>query len=212
MQGRDGPIGPAWVFVLALAVLGAVAPVTARAATGDDATVRRMVAGIRQSRHLRTHKESSLASAIARRHSARMRDAGSVFHNTRLGAEATAAGLDWSTISENVGIGPSIQSVHDAFVASAVHLHNIVDTQYEYLGTGVARADDGWVYVTQVFLKKATRAAAPVRHGPAVRAEDHSAVPATFYAACATAPRAEDRTEVPGSFYGPGCNAKLRTR
>lgn len=56
----------------------------------------------------------------------------------------------WWTVGENVGVGPSVQSIHNALVASAGHYANIVGG-YTHLGVGVAIDGEGRIWVAQVF-------------------------------------------------------------
>ena len=56
----------------------------------------------------------------------------------------------WWTVGENVGVGPSVQSIHNALVASSGHYANIVGG-YTHLGVGVAVDSQGRIWVAQVF-------------------------------------------------------------
>ncbi|KAA0233450.1 MAG: CAP domain-containing protein [Actinobacteria bacterium] len=58
----------------------------------------------------------------------------------------------WQMLGENVGYGPSIQSVHNAYLNSPGHRANILDTRYNYMGTGVAWSGSR-VYTVQVFMR-----------------------------------------------------------
>jgi uncharacterized protein YkwD len=57
----------------------------------------------------------------------------------------------WLKLGENVGKGPSIAAIHQGFLGSPAHRANIVDPTFNWIGTGVATAADGTVYVVQVF-------------------------------------------------------------
>src|SRR5690606_7238708 len=54
-------------------------------------------------------------------------------------------------LGENVGRGPSIEAVHNGFMGSPAHRANILDPVFTGVGTGVAVAADGSVYVVEVF-------------------------------------------------------------
>lgn len=58
----------------------------------------------------------------------------------------------WQMLGENVGYGPSIQSVHNAYMNSPGHRANILDSRYNYVGTGVAWSGSR-VYTVQVFMR-----------------------------------------------------------
>jgi uncharacterized protein YkwD len=60
-------------------------------------------------------------------------------------------GKPWSTVGENVGVGPSVQIVHDALVASSGHYANIAGPAYTRVGIGVAVDASGQVWVCEVF-------------------------------------------------------------
>lgn len=56
-------------------------------------------------------------------------------------------------IGENVGRGPDIGRIHEAFMRSDGHRANVLDPEYNWLGTGYARSDSGVVYVAVVFAR-----------------------------------------------------------
>jgi uncharacterized protein YkwD len=75
--------------------------------------------------------------------------------NGAIGHSDLPAGMinDWKALGENVGVGPSIDAVQEAFLASPAHRANILDPRYNSLGTGVAVGADGRTYVVQVFAQ-----------------------------------------------------------
>jgi uncharacterized protein YkwD len=84
----------------------------------------------------------------------RMASEGWIFHS-RL-----ADGLDtigWECLGENVGYadgtGDQLARLHDAFVNSPTHRHNLVDRRFTHMGVGLARGSDGTVYVSEVFAE-----------------------------------------------------------
>lgn len=85
---------------------------------------------------------------LANRQANRMADAGYVFHTGDLGG---ALSWGWQGWAENVGYGPSIGWIHDAFMNSWHHSSNILEPSYNYVGVGVAYGYDGNVYVAVVF-------------------------------------------------------------
>ena len=60
-------------------------------------------------------------------------------------------GKPWSTVGENVGVGPTSAAVHDALVNSAGHLANIVGAGFTRLGVGAAVDAGGRLWVVEVF-------------------------------------------------------------
>ncbi len=59
----------------------------------------------------------------------------------------------WLRIGENVGRGPSIEAIHEAYLASSGHRANILDSTFNFAGTGYAVGADGTVYTVQVFAR-----------------------------------------------------------
>jgi len=76
-----------------------------------------------------------------------------IYHNNNLGNEI---GGNWTAAGENVGMGPSCQSIHDAFMSSPGHRANILDTDYNQVGVGVATDNDGTIYVTEDFAGRSS--------------------------------------------------------
>lgn len=83
---------------------------------------------------------------VARRHSARMAAAESIWHNPNLSSEVK----NWRIVGENVGMGPSVSDLMDAFMNSPSHRSNILDSEYNQFGVGVV-VNNGTIYVTVVF-------------------------------------------------------------
>lgn len=57
----------------------------------------------------------------------------------------------WWVLGENVGYGPSIEAVQQAFMASPSHRANVLDPRFNWAGTGVSVSATGTVFVVQVF-------------------------------------------------------------
>ncbi len=85
----------------------------------------------------------------ARAHSNRMMADGSIYHNPNLGSVTTG----WDRLGENVGVGPSVDQLHDAFMSSSGHRANILG-DFNYVGVGVAVESDTKIWVTVVFMLK----------------------------------------------------------
>ncbi|MFV9672871.1 MAG: CAP domain-containing protein [Acidimicrobiia bacterium] len=92
----------------------------------------------------------------ARAHSAEMMAAGEIYHTSPLSAVASG----WEALAENVGAGPSVDSLHAAFMASSGHRRNILG-DYNYVGIGVSQSDSGQLWVTVIFMRKGAPAPAP---------------------------------------------------
>lgn len=61
-------------------------------------------------------------------------------------------GVRWCSLGENVGYGPNVPAIQDAYMASPGHKANIVSTKWN--GVGVGYATNGKkVFTVQVFIK-----------------------------------------------------------
>lgn len=86
---------------------------------------------------------------------------------------------DWQTLGENVGVGPSVSSLMDAFIASPGHYKNLVDPRFTHVGVGTVRVGN-LLYTAHEFMAARSVAApapapapapaAPVAAAPKVRA------------------------------------------
>src|SRR5260370_28359127 len=110
---------------------------------------------------------------VARVWSATMAAAGDISHNPKV---ANLAPPDWRFLGENVGFGPTCDSVIQAFTGSPEHLKNILDPSYSSLGVGVVDGPDGLMYVTEDFMGTGA-ASVQAAHGPPPRPVDAAPVP-----------------------------------
>ena len=56
---------------------------------------------------------------------------------------------NWILLGENVGVGGTVGSLHEAFMASPAHRENIMLNSFKYVGIGTVQAGDRlWVTVT----------------------------------------------------------------
>jgi uncharacterized protein YkwD len=81
-------------------------------------------------------------------HSRQMANAGRIFHTESLGSRLSF--VTWRAAGENVGVGPSMRVLFDAFMRSAPHRANILG-RYRRVGIGVYRSD-GFLWVTMIFV------------------------------------------------------------
>ena len=59
----------------------------------------------------------------------------------------------WCYLGENVGMGPSLEAIEAAFMASPSHRANIVSWNYDHIGTGVVYVEStGYYFVVQEFV------------------------------------------------------------
>src|SRR4051812_44853194 len=129
---------------------------------------------------LRALRTDAALQTVARRQASRMVAAGYIYHNPDLGSEAGAAVPTWLKIGENVGVGPDVPAVEDAFLASPHHRENIEDGAYNVIGLGAEAGSGGAMYFTQNFANAG--APAPVQsptRAAVTTTTKRAAVPAT---------------------------------
>jgi len=86
----------------------------------------------------------------AKGHSQKMADRGYIFHSTGDQLRAALAGYHWQLGGENVGVGGSLESLEDAFMASTDHRKNILRKVYNHAAVGIVRQDDR-IWITVIF-------------------------------------------------------------
>lgn len=152
-------------------------------------------------------------TAVARRWSARMAQAQSLSHNPNLTSEVSQ---DWEKLAENVGAGPTVAEVHDAFMASSSHRSKILDPAFTAIGVGVTTDDKGRMWVTEIFMQLRSGSGAnppPTTAAPTTTAAPATAAPASPAPATAVpAPvtTARPRVQAPGPASSPATTPVAR--
>jgi uncharacterized protein YkwD len=138
--------------LLASAVTTTVAAVAPTAAFADGTAsmesqfVAKMNAA-RQAAGLRSYAVASDLTSVARQHSAQMASKQSLYHNPNL----TTQVQNWQAVGENVGEGPTVSDIHNAFMNSPEHKANILDHDFTQVGVGVSVDKNGIIWVTEDF-------------------------------------------------------------
>lgn len=94
-------------------------------------------------------------SKVARRHTKDMIQANAedpntgLFHSTS--AQFRKRITNWTIVGENVGVGGDVGSLHEAFMDSVPHAENVLGDDYNNIGVGAKRDDDGRMWVTFIF-------------------------------------------------------------
>lgn len=184
-MGRRGAI----VFALTLVsgLIWTIAPVRGNVAD-LEASFAEQVNAERSAAGLPGYEGAADLVEVARRHSARMASEQRLYHNPALSSEVQ----DWQAVGENVGVGSSVDSIHQAFMASQTHREVILSSTFTQVGMGVYVDDDGGIWVTQVFRKPQSAAPAPQPAAAAPATEPPPAEPRA-----ARAPRAPVATPAP---------------
>lgn len=135
-----------------------VAPSASTTVPGEDAAdpndLESLVARLREAESLAPLTRDRRLDAIASAHAERMRASRTTAHDVGEGDLRTRfaeASLDARRIGENVAHAPSILAAHRVLHASPSHRLELLRADYTHVGFGVARADDGTVYVCEVF-------------------------------------------------------------
>jgi uncharacterized protein YkwD len=130
---------------LLAALTGLVGVAPASATTTREA---RMIARINYARATHglppLHVSGDLTAA-ARTHSASMASSSQLFHSSTLSSLCC-----YRLIAENVGEGGTLAIVHQAFMNSAPHRANILNSRVGQVGVGVV-SSDGQLWITEVF-------------------------------------------------------------
>ena len=97
--------------------------------------------------HTKLHLDPELSKA-ARKHTQEMWKRDELYHtpSDKLRHRVT----NWTIIGENVGVGGTVSSLHDAFMASQGHKDNILYPTFRHVGIGVAQKN-GRMWVTVIF-------------------------------------------------------------
>ena len=95
---------------------------------------------------------------VARSWTDNMAAAGGISHNPDLANQVSAP---WQKLGENVGVGPTVDALMKAFIASPGHYRNLVDPAFNYIGVGVTFGADGNMYTTHDFMYMPDEAPAP---------------------------------------------------
>src|SRR5437899_2855794 len=143
----------------------------------NEAKSASLLNGLRASKGLWQLADQAALDRIAKQHAEEMAQKNEIFHYYDIGSRADAAGVHWTWIGENVGVGPDVTAVHNAFVASPGHYQNMVYAPYNVVGVGVAVGTDGSVFVAHEFATVSAPAAAPA--APVVKSAPAAAATAT---------------------------------
>lgn len=134
--------------------LGVVTLVANDSASADPADERAFVAAVNAERAaagLPALVVDGQLTDAARNWAQSMAAAGQISHAPDITVGVTA---DWLKMGENVGVGPDVDSIMRAFMASPTHRANVVDPEFTHVGVGVVWAN-GAMYTVHRFMKVA---------------------------------------------------------
>jgi len=196
--------------VLAGAVTTTVATVAPTAAFADTSAsmesqfVAKMNAA-RQSAGLRPYSVASDLTSVARQHSAQMASKQELYHNPNL----TSQVQNWQAVGENVGEGPTVSDIHNAFMQSPEHKANILDHDFTQVGVGVVVDKQGIIWVTEDFRQPQSSTGSSTGHSTS-STTTHRAAPKRTTTRHVSAPKAGTVTH-PAAPKTPAPAARPRT-
>lgn len=91
------------------------------------------------------------AAKKAQAWSQQMARTGKLAHSGPNGTMDTTGLTGWCGLAENVGKGPSLRAIHDAFLASSGHRANILG-RWNQVGTGVVKSGSTY-WVTEIYVR-----------------------------------------------------------
>jgi hypothetical protein len=141
----------------AVAVTAFAVAAPAASATTEESQFVSLTNSARGHAGLHSYSTAGDLVALARRHSQEMAAKHTIYHNSNLANDVSG----WQAVGENVGMGGSASSIHNAFMNSTAHRANILDHDFTQVGIGTAYDDKGVLYVTEVFRKPSGSTAAP---------------------------------------------------
>lgn len=134
-------------LVVAVFVLGTATAHPASASSTESAVTGKInSARANHGRHRLTTRSDLVA--VARGQARRMAARNTLYHNPSLAQQVR----NFRWVGENVGYGPSVSLVHNAFMASPGHRANVLDRDYTEVGVGAVWAN-GRVWIAEVFRK-----------------------------------------------------------
>ena len=144
-------------LITAILLASTVLATPALATPGDEASFVSLINTERANRGLKTLSVYWDLVDDARVHAGVMADADQIFHSSNLAGVTTG----WAALGENVGVGPTVAKLHGAFMNSTGHRDNVLG-DWESIGVGVTYNDDGYLFVSVLFMKSAAQAPTPV--------------------------------------------------
>lgn len=125
----------------------ALAP-PAAALTAPERALRDMTNSARAAAGVPRVWVSTPLSNYAREHSRDMAARNALYHQD---LPRLLKGWNWRALGENVGMGPNVTLIHDAWMGSTGHRANILNRSFDRMGVGVYIGPDGRRWATVIF-------------------------------------------------------------
>lgn len=139
-------VGAVTATALCLGMFAVSGP--AQAATAEEARLHALTNQVRASAGLPALAFDEDLAGLARSWAAKMAADGIISHNPNLSKQVTG---NWAKVSENVGQGPDLDTVHRALVTSHSHYVNMTDTEVTLMGVGTVTSGNT-IFIVEVFL------------------------------------------------------------
>jgi hypothetical protein len=158
--------------VVALAALAFMAT-PARADSSQEADFVSRINAVRASHGAGPLSVNGTLTSVARNWAGYMAGQGAISHNPNLSSQAPS---DWTRLGENVGMGPSVDSIEQAFINSSHHFENMINPAFTSIGVGVV-ASGGSLYVTEDYMTGGYAVSAPAPRSNPTPTVVHRAAP-----------------------------------
>lgn len=174
---------PAALAAAAAALL--LASSSSNASTSLEADFVSRINAERSSRGIATVVVKSDLAEVARAWAQHMASQGSISHDPDLADKISG----WTALGDNVGKGPTVSSIHQAFMDSETHREIVLDGTFNQLGVGVVKSAST-LYVTQIFARRVSSSVfAPATTSSKPNAGPvHHTAPAAMWAVGLTGP------------------------
>ena len=134
-------------IVAVLAVLASLAILTGCLNTAQSKVLSELNID-RKAHSLRTLGTQADAQRKAQAWAEKLARENRLYHSTL----SSGIKVRWCSIGENVGYGPTVGAIEDAYMASAGHRANILSTKWNGVGVGYAK-NGNRTFTVQVFIK-----------------------------------------------------------
>src|SRR6202167_1086994 len=142
--------------LMALLILCAASALAQQKTSDSERQLFNSVNQERKAHGLPALKSDEALTAAARAHAQRMAEQGTISHQLPgeppLPTRAKAAGARFSWLSENVDEGQNAAAIHQSFMKSPQHRANILDTDMDSAGIGIAERN-GQLFAVEDFSK-----------------------------------------------------------
>ena len=149
-----------WRRAIGALVVSAVLTVVCTSGAGADpaSDFMNLTNQLRASKGVPTLSGDGQLASIAAQWVQHMASQGTLSHNPNLASSVTE---NWTKLGENVGTGPTVDAIQNAFVHSPEHYRNLVDPAFQYIGVAAITDANGAIWVVVDFMQLAASSPPP---------------------------------------------------